>query len=218
MQPECRRQCLAIRDLTIATPLQQLRRAGREDLEKLTHIELALARCQAARKPDVNKLGGVGNKRMQAPGQRPLGGTVAGFFEQFTLCALLAGLAGIELSGGKLDHHLSHRIAKLPLQHDLHLALGIAQQGNNHDGTRMAHILAHSAGMVGQSHRVAKGVQKIALEQFLAGELVLGQMAIIHRRTKMTVSGAQHLHDGVGAQGHQATGHDSKQQHECAID
>src|SRR5664279_5985040 len=80
-QPEQADQALGVGKLAVQRRRLQLLEAGLGDVEKLAGVEPALAGHEAAREPDLDAFGRVGDGVVRHPGTRPLGGAVAGFLE-----------------------------------------------------------------------------------------------------------------------------------------
>ncbi len=99
---------------------------------------------------------------------------------EFALRTKLQTFPSVALASRELDHDLPDGITKLSLKHDADRPAGVFEQRNNHDGTGMDYVFPACARSIGESDRVAKSVQQPTLEQLLAGDLLLDQMAIIH--------------------------------------
>ena len=138
-------------------------------------IELALAQHQATREVDVNDLRRIRDGQMHDTRQRPLGRAITGLLQQFPLAACQRIFAGIEFSGGELDHHMAHGIAELALQHDA----PVVQQRHHHHSARMHHILARCVTTVRHANSVALDLQEVALEEGFAADQVFGQMSVV---------------------------------------
>src|SRR5258707_15419991 len=64
LQPEAADDRLHVADVAAPDPLENLRPVRDKRLKELAFVELALARCQSARKIQVDKFGRIRNHRM----------------------------------------------------------------------------------------------------------------------------------------------------------
>src|SRR5690349_3102127 len=116
LQPERADDRLHVAELAAADPLRYLGHRRGKGLDELALVELLLARRQAAREVDVDKLGRVGNDRMDARKVNIFARRIACFLFELALRAGELVLVRIELAGRIFDHHLAGRVTILPLQ------------------------------------------------------------------------------------------------------
>ena len=115
---------------------------------------------------------------MDAARARPLAGRVARLLAQLALRAGQHWLAGVELSGGKLDEHLAHRVPVLPLEHDPKPTVSAFEQRHHHDGARVHEVFALRQLAIGQPHAVTPRLQEMAAEHRRAIDARLDQVAV----------------------------------------
>ena len=106
-----------------------------------------------------------------------MGGAVACFLTQLTAGAVQGVFSRIELASRKLQHHLLHRVAVLPL----HQQLTVIEQRNDHHRAGVDDVLTGGRATRWQAHRVSERVQKMPFEQLLAVDAVFDQVRIRHR-------------------------------------
>ena len=137
-------------------------------------VQATLAEGQAACEPDVDAFSRVGDGVVQHAGIRPFGGAVAGFFGQLAGGAFQHRLADLQLAGGKLEHHVTERVAELALDDQP----AIVEQRHDHHRTGVHDVFARGGVAGRQAHLVAAHMQQLAVEHRLGAQLLLAQVRV----------------------------------------